>query len=201
MNSRRTFLAAGALAAAATGVSFRAAAASTGFDRSAFEARARAPFRHRQAFATPQVADGAVLGFMFNSLNAYESDFGEGPGTLHPAAVLYHNGVALALDDAAWRSFGIADVIRRSGDHVTATAADGNPFLRAPQGKTIGELGRRGASFFVCHNALVDLAERSATTLDVLQSHLLPGMMMVPAGVAAVNALQEEHFTLFIAEV
>ncbi len=93
MNSRRTFFAASAFAVAATGVAFRPAlAASATFDRAAFEARIRTPFRHRQVFATPQVAEGAVLGFMFNSLNAYENGFGEGPGTLHAAAILYHGG-------------------------------------------------------------------------------------------------------------
>jgi hypothetical protein len=198
MNSRHSFLAAGAFAAAATGVATRpAAAASPTFDRAAFEARIRAPFLHRQAFASPLVAEGAVLGFMFNSLNAYETGFGEGPGTLHAAAVFYHTAVALALDDDAWRTFGIADVVRRAGDRITATATDGNPFVRAPRGWTFGELARRNVSFFVCRNALQDLAHRCATSVETLQAHLQPGMMMVPAGVAVVNALQEEHFTLF----
>jgi intracellular sulfur oxidation DsrE/DsrF family protein len=200
MTSRRTFLAATAVAAAATGVPLSAPAAAPAFDRAAFEARARLPFRHRQAFAAPRVADGAVLGFMFNSLNAYETGFGEGPGTLHAAAVLYHSGVALALNDEAWRTFGIAEATRKNGDRVTAPALDANPFLRAPQGWAIADLQRRQASFFVCQNALADLARRTGTSLDDLQSHLLPGMMMVPAGVAAVNALQEEHFTLFSAD-
>jgi intracellular sulfur oxidation DsrE/DsrF family protein len=199
MSSRRTFLAASALAAAATGVPGTVRAASGDFDRAAFEARMRLPFRHRQAFACPLVADGAVLGFMNNSLNAYESGFGEGAGTLHAAAVLYHFGVALALDDAAWRTFAIADVIRAAGDRVAATAADGNPFVRAPQAWTFDALQRRHASFFVCRNALADLARRTGTTPEVLSAHLLPGMTIVPAGVAALNALQEEHFTLFVA--
>jgi intracellular sulfur oxidation DsrE/DsrF family protein len=200
MNSRRTFLAASALAAASTGVSSGAAlAAAPDFDRAAFEARVRAPFRHRQAFAASRVAEGAVLGFMFNSLNAYETGFGDGPGTLHAAAVFYHTAVALALDDAAWRSFALADVVRRNGDQVSATVADGNPFVRGPQGWTFAELGRRNASFFVCRNALTDLARRAGTTLAELQAHILPGMLVVPAGVAAVNALQEERFTLFVA--
>lgn len=193
------FLAVGGVVAAAAGVPAIARAAAPDFDRSGFEETVRAPFTHRQAFASPLVADGAVLGFMANSLNAYETGFGEGPGTLHAAAVLYHLGVAVALDDAAWRTFAIADGLRRDGDRVTAAAADGNPFLRQPRGRTIDELQRRHASFFVCRNALVDLARKSGTTLDSLTTHLLPGMTIVPAGVAALNALQEEHFTFFAA--
>lgn len=202
MTSRLNFLAAGAagaVTAAAAGVPATARAAGPGFDRAAFERRARAPFRHRQAFASPLVAGGAVLGFMYNSLNAYETGFGDGPGTLHAAAVLYHLGAALALDDDAWRTFSLADGLRRAGDRVEAAATDGNPFVRQPRGWTFGDLQRRNASFFVCRNALGDLARRSGTTLDALARHLLPGMMVVPAGVAALNALQEERFTLFVA--
>jgi intracellular sulfur oxidation DsrE/DsrF family protein len=198
MSTRLHFLAATTVAAAATGLPL-AAQAATGFDRAAFEARARLPFAHRQAFASPRVADGAVFGFMYNSLNAYETGFGDGPGTLHAAAVFYHSGVALALDDAAWQTFGIADATRANGDTLTVARTAGNPFLYSPQGWSITDLQRRGASFFVCRNALADLARRTSTTFDVLQTHVLPGMMIVPAGVAAMNALQEERFTLFIA--
>lgn len=196
--SRRVFLAAGAGIALAASPVRPAAAAAAEFDRAAFEARVRLPFSHRQAFASAQVADGAVLGFMYNSLNAYENGFGEGPGTLHAAAVLYHNGVALALNDEAWQSFGLADVLRAAGDRIAAKPG-GNPYVRLQQGWAPADLQRRGASFFVCRNALNDLARRCSTTLETLTARLLPGMMMVPAGVAALNALQEERFTLFVA--
>jgi intracellular sulfur oxidation DsrE/DsrF family protein len=196
--NRKAFLAAGALTAASAGLAHPAAAASATFDRAAFEARLRLPFPHRQAFASGQVADGAVLGFMSNSLNAYETGFGEGAGTLHAAAVFYRTGVALALDGDAWSSYALAALLRSAGDRVTSSA-EGNPFLRSPQGWTIADLQRRNASFFVCQNALSDLARRCGTSLQRLEGHLVPGMMMVPAGVAAVNALQEEHFTLFVA--
>jgi intracellular sulfur oxidation DsrE/DsrF family protein len=187
MTSRRTFLAASAVAAAVAGVPLAAPAATPQFDRAAFEARVRQPFLHRQVFASPLVNGGAVLGFMLNSLNAYQNGFGEGPGTLHAAAVLYRTGVALALNAEAWSSFGIADIVRRSGDRVATTPR-----------WTVAELQGRRASFFVCRNALEDMARRSGTSLDVLQAHLLPDVMVVPAGVAAINALQEERFTLFV---
>lgn len=196
--NRAAFLAAGTLAAASAGLALPASAATATFDRAAFEARMRTPFSHRQAFASGQVADGAVFGFMYNSLNAYETGFGEGPGTLHAAAVFYRNGVALGLDDDAWNAYALAPLLRTAGDRITSTAA-GNPFLRSPQGWAIADLQRRHASFFVCQNALTQLAARCGTSLQTLAGHLLPGAMLVPAGVAAINALQEEHFTLFVA--
>jgi len=203
MTDRRAFLTAAGVAlsvaaplgaaAAAPGPATEKAAA---FDRTAFEARVRRPFPHRQVFASPRVADGAVFGFMANSLNAYDSGFGDGPGSLHAAAVFYGTGVALAFDDRAWTTLGIAEIVRAAGDRVS-TDPLGNPFIRMPQGRTYAELQRRDASFFVCNNALNDLAKRCGTTPDALRAHLLPGMLVVPAGVAAINALQEERFTLF----
>lgn len=197
MSSRRTFISAGALAAVAGGMPLTALAAPAAFDRAAFEARVRAPFAHRQAFASALTADGAVLGFMRNSLDAYDGPMGE-PGSLHAAAVLYHHGVALGLDDDAWRRFALANRLRAAGDRVSASG-DGNPYLHSARGGGIAELQARHASFFVCRNALNDLATTSGTDLATLAAHLLPGTMLVPAGVAAINALQEEHFTLFVA--
>jgi hypothetical protein len=196
-SDRRTFLGAAGLALAVS-VPVRATAQTVGatFDRAAFEAQARRPSLHRQVFASPKVADGAVLGFMANSLNAYETGFGDGPGTLHAAAVFYSTGGALAFDDHAWTKLGIADIVHAAGDRVTPDPL-GNPFVRAPHGRTFAELQRRGASFFVCNNSLEDLARRTGTTPDDLRAHVLPGVLVVPAGVAAINALQEERFTLF----
>lgn len=199
MPSRLGFLAAGATIAAATGVAWPAPARAADFDLTAFQAIARAPFPHRQAFASPLVAGGAVLGFMVNSLNAYEHGFEQTPGTLHAAAVFYSTGVALALDDEAWNAYRIADAVRAAGDRVDAVTGGGNPFVRGPQGWTFGELRARRASFFACNNALTSLARRLGAAPDDLRAHVLPGMMIVPAGVAAINALQEERFTLFVA--
>src|ERR1019366_261347 len=101
---------------------------------------------------------------MLNSLNAYEHGFGEGPGTLHAAAVLYSTGVAMAMDDDAWKMFHLADVTERADDHVLVQARGGNPCGRDGQGWTFAELQRGNASFFVCSNALRDLARRAGTT-------------------------------------
>ena len=202
MSSRRLFLAAvsAASGAAALGAGAPAHAAVT-FDRAAFEARIRQPFPHRQVFGSGAVNDGAIFGFMNNSLDAYERGFGERPGTLHAAAVLYHTAVVMALDDAAWRSLDVGALIASRGDRAAAIPGGGNPYLHGPTGRTIADLQRRNASLFVCNNALEDFARHTSTTVDALRPHLVPGAFMVPAGVATVNALQEERFTLFVATV
>lgn len=75
----------------------------------------------------------------------------------------------------------------------------------------IKELAAAGVSFFVCNNSFTGFSVQIArTTLspgeqltrehviavhDELATHLLPNTMLVPAGVAAINALQEARFT------
>lgn len=75
-----------------------------------------------------------------------------------------------------------------------------NPFI-----DPLHALMQRGASFFVCNKALTGLAVSIANLpgaqpsadelLNALQSHVIPGITIVPAGVAALNALQEAKFT------
>ncbi|HTJ27702.1 MAG TPA: hypothetical protein VMA36_16215 [Candidatus Limnocylindria bacterium] len=179
------------------------------------------PRRHRQVFGFAQVRDGAGLGQMRNSLNAYEYARREGPGTLHAVAVLYGSAVALALDDAVWSTHHVADALRLRGDAVQREGArEGNPFAHTrsdariddpadprslAQDASIAALGRRGASFFVCLNALTGFAGALVAggfapgpvdhVLAALRAHLLPGSVVVPAGVAAINDAQEARYT------
>jgi intracellular sulfur oxidation DsrE/DsrF family protein len=179
------------------------------------------PRRHRQVFGISQVRDGVGLGQMRNSLNAYEYARREGAGTLHALAVLYGNAVALVLDDAAWRTYRLGEALRLRGDEVRREGArDGNPFAHphalagiddpadprsAAQDASIAALVQRGAGFFVCLNALTGFATALVTdgfspgpvdrVLAALRAQLLPGAIVVPAGVAAINDAQEARYT------
>jgi intracellular sulfur oxidation DsrE/DsrF family protein len=80
-----------------------------------------------------------------------------------------------------------------------------------PMADFLKPLVDQGVSFFVCNNALsgfaFELAQKVApggasvtresvvAIHDELAAHFLPGTMLVPAGVAAVNAAQEARFT------
>lgn len=182
MYTRATFLG---------GVS-HAGAALVAFDRSAFEALAQQPFPHRQLFAARGMDGESLFNEMRNSLDAYEGDFGGGKGSLHVAAVLYGSAVAFALDDDAWSQYRLAQRVGRTQQT--------NPFLGS-----MHALMQRGASFFVCNKALTGLAVSIANLpgtqssadelLSALQGHVIGGITIVPAGVAALNALQESKFT------
>jgi intracellular sulfur oxidation DsrE/DsrF family protein len=230
MQTRRTFLgtSVGAVsggAALAGGLAAMAPAAATTavYDFAAIEGRLSLPFTHRQAFGSARLADGIALAFMTNSLNAYEFDYGEGPGTLHALGIFFGTAVALLVDDAGWRKYQIDVVQARRGDPAKRHAeSGGNPYL-APLSNldptaartdlhglyhdtTLAALAKRRASFFACDNALRGLATDIAVTYAFstdpvpvvhadLRARLFPGALLVPAGVAAVNQAQEMKFT------
>lgn len=233
--TRRNFLSAAAAVIAAAGaarVTSGAALAATGeggpISYDAFLATARAPFKHKQLFTSPRANDGAIFAYIRNSLNGYQFGWGEGPGTLHAAAVLNGIGVAQGVNDAIWARYGLAQVLARAGDPVkTAGAERGNPWLHAAaayprndadvnapynQDASIETLLRRGATFYVCDNALRGLAMKAAAaglagSSDAgaihaeMRRNLIPGGLLVPAGVTTIDALQQEHFTLYDASV
>jgi intracellular sulfur oxidation DsrE/DsrF family protein len=205
MTTRSTFLGA-ALALAAIDADAVAASAAGGagngpYDFAAVAARLVLPVRHRQVFAVARTADGAATGYMRHALDAYEVAMGEGPGTLHVAAVFYGRGVVMGLSDKAWNTYRLADALRKRGDSVSALQSTGNPFSA-----DMLALSKRGATFLVCDNALADWATYLTAGLgtstgspdDVradLRASLFPGALLVPAGVAALNAAQEARFT------
>jgi intracellular sulfur oxidation DsrE/DsrF family protein len=212
MTTRRDFLgASGAVLAAPL------------FAPARFNAALEAQYRHRQVYGMHRAEGGAAFAQMKNALNAYEYELGEGPGTMHVAAVFYGTAVALGLDDATWDAYGLVAAQQMRGDGVGQAPQDGNPF-RAARGTfdpaarygdarhpsnddSIEGLAKRGATFAVCNNALRGLATFLAMNgkaagrapvekvLADLQSHLLPAAILVPAGVAALNAAQEAKFT------
>jgi intracellular sulfur oxidation DsrE/DsrF family protein len=232
MQSRRTFFGASALALSAAGVvavAGSAAAAGSPYDLAAVEARLSLPFRHRQSFGSHALADGAATALMLNSLNAYQFDYGEGPGTLHALGIFYGTSVGILIDDAAWRKYKLDVVQQRRGDPARRRADNGgNPYAQPVStldpaaarsdlhglyhDASIGALGKRGASFFACDNALRGLATDIAVAYGMsdepvetvhgdLRAHLLTGVLLVPAGVAAVNQAQEMKFTFVAASV
>src|ERR1700736_2222296 len=133
--NRRNFLSAAAATIAAAGAASATSGVALASDGAvvsyeAFLATARAPFRHKQLFTSPRANNGAIFAFMRNSLNGYQFGWGEGPGTLHAAAVLNGLGVAQGVDDEMWARYGLAQVLARNNDAIKTAGADrGNPWL------------------------------------------------------------------------
>ena len=70
---------------------------------------------------------------------------------------------------------------------------------------TARALMKRGANFFVCHNALAGVSTRFASSTGIPHSivlhewttNLLPGFLVVPSGAMVVQLAQEEDWRLY----
>ena len=153
-----------------------------------------------------------------NSLNAGEISNGWGKGSVAAGAVLYGPSIILALNDAMWAKYNLGATFNlndASGKPETA-----NVYYKAqtPMGFE-GDPGaggniyqdwsgeacvKRGALFMVCHNALtafsgmiaMRMGADPAKTLADWKANMLPGYMIVPAGVGTLHAAMESGWKL-----
>jgi hypothetical protein len=153
-----------------------------------------------------------------NSLNAGEFSFGWGRGNVASAAVLYGPSVTLALNDAMWAKYPFGEAFNmKNGDGKgetrnvyypaqTSMGFDGDPGAggNVYQDWSGEACIKRGTAFMVCHNALTAFAGimsmqmglDGAQTLAEWKANMLPGYMIVPAGVGAIHLAQENGWKL-----
>jgi hypothetical protein len=222
MTTRKDFLVAGTLAAAIPGSALADAPAvvhpkapKLDFDLEAFNVLLDGAQAHKNLFAAVQIEGGEVLSAMRNTLNAYR-DIGVEWSEVLPVAVLYHGfSILLAFDDLIWNRYIIPFSGKLKHGNGAAQIASvrkldvgGNPCLREQGGD--GDTSIRslvadaGARFFVCNNAALGTASMVAKALgkpfDAVYNdfahHLVPNGLLVPAGVWAIHAIQEQRFTL-----
>ncbi len=212
MLTRSGFLAATAaaqmVAAAAPAAATTAAPGRYVFDRARFATFLAKPAKHRQVIAWPTLKDGAGLHYAENALAAYADGFGEGPGTLHVALVLYGSALAALLPDALWKTYSLETFLPKIGEKLEKNG-ERNLYLTR-----VLALAQGGVTFFVCNNALHGITEALASNAeahgagtDQLYAAFaeaiapLPSAQIVPAGIAALDAAQEARFTFFQASL
>jgi hypothetical protein len=153
-----------------------------------------------------------------NALNAGEISFGWGHGKVASAAVLLGPSVVLALNDAMWAkypfgaAFGLKDA---SGKPETSNvyykaqtnlSEEGDPGAGGNiyQDWSAEACIKRGTVFMVCHNALTAFAGMMAmqgggdpkAAVAEWKAALLPGFIIVPAGVGALHAAMEHGWNM-----
>jgi hypothetical protein len=191
------------------------------FDVAAFDAMLNVAAPHRHLFASTKLEGAIVLGAMRNTLNAYR-DIGIAWSDVRPVAVLYHGmSVTLGFDDAVWNEYFIpmqtkdkhADEFSKDFNTLYDPKKRGNPCLHKQGGHedlSIESLvADAGARFFVCNNATQGFARIAArhfkkpvdAVYEYLKAHLVPNASLVPAGVWAVHAIQEQRYTLLQASL
>ncbi len=153
-----------------------------------------------------------------NSLNADEFSFAWGKNNIAAAAVLYGPSIILALNDAMWAkyNFGAAFGCKDASGQPekanvyykaqTTMSLDGDPGAGGNiyQDWSGEACLKRGAVFMVCHNALTAFAGMMAmgmgadphATLAEWKANMLPGFMIVPAGVGALQAAMENGWKM-----
>lgn len=184
------------------------------FDLSAFDSALTVPAPHKHLFTAAKLNGGLILDAARSTLNAYH-DIGVSLKEVQPAVVFYHFSSFLGFNDAIWNEFFIPLQPKGSQHNVMATdfasvydgKTRGNPCLHST-GKDDdtsieGLIADANARFFVCNNATKYIAGYAASKLKRdplavyanMASNLVPNAMLVPAGVWAVHAVQERHYT------
>lgn len=156
--------------------------------------------KHRQFFHAIDLNDRAML-MATNYLDAYQNEFAEKPGEATAVIGVHGPALYLGFNDAAWKKYAFGKAANLI-DPTTKEPSVRNIFA------TGGELAvdtaqKRGILFLICNTALRlrsrAIAKERNETYEVvykdLEASRLPGTILVPALVVAINRAQEKGVT------
>nr|WP_166181243.1 hypothetical protein [Altererythrobacter segetis] len=212
---RRGVLAAGTVIAAATGLASAAGAQAnvTGgsWQPTAEPADAwldKPGTRHRIVFDTTSMdTAGKGIHFANNFYAANESGYGLKSEALGVVVILRAEATPLGFGDSIWASYGghFVKLMSLAGDKA-ARARKGNPLLmdEGEDAITLSTLRQKGATFTVCgmatHGIAGMVARATGKSPEAVEAEfkasLVPGALLVPAGIVAVNRAQEHGYAL-----
>lgn len=169
--------------------------------------------RHRTIFDTTSAkGTGEAMVFADNFFAANQSGYGIAAKELSVVIILRHDATVFGFNDAAWSKYssffsdwGQLDEIGIKSPPTGNLYAANPAGVRLPSsGRTLNSLSQRGARFAVCDVATGKLAAVIAkkTGADVsavaedMTANLIPGALMVPAGIVTLNRAQERGYTV-----
>lgn len=184
------------------------------FDVSAFDTVLNVAAPHKHLFASAKMNGGLMLDAARNTIDAWVS-IGVAAKDVQPAVVFYHFSSPLGFDDWVWNEYFIplqpkgakTDDFTKDFASVYDGKLRGNPCLhkagKAGADSIESLVADANARFFVCNNATKFIAgyvakQLKADAVDVytkMSARLVPNAMLVPAGVWAINAVQEHKYT------
>lgn len=156
--------------------------------------------KHRQIFHATAAADSPML-MANNYLDAYAEAFSAKPGEVNAVIGVHSGALSLGFNDAAWAKYSMG-----KGSNVTDPATK-EPALKnifaAGGHLSVEESQKRGIVFLMCNTALrlrsrgfaAERGETYEAVYEDLKASRLPGMILVPALVVAINRAQEAGFT------
>jgi intracellular sulfur oxidation DsrE/DsrF family protein len=169
---------------------------------------------HRCLFDFPQHGDGMPQLHMFNYINTYNSAYGTKAGDVNAIGTFYSVGpgssIPLAFNDSMWQKYKLGAYVKVDDPKTKAPAVRnmfnapqaGDPVLfgGAVLAASIPSLQKMGSTFLICNNALnlftSQIAKQEGATADAvgaeLRANLLPGVVIVPAMVIAIEKAQSK---------
>jgi intracellular sulfur oxidation DsrE/DsrF family protein len=165
--------------------------------------------KHRQVVDATAPADGFGLIMSYIWLTTQRETYGLDDSALSAVLVLRHAGIALAFGDDVYAKYKLGEQFNVT-DPATKAPALRNPFAHVRPGEfppfpdaAVEKLLARGVKIGVCNVALTLNSARAGQKLGIAKDDakkewvagLLPGAMVVPSGVLALNRAQEHGCT------
>jgi intracellular sulfur oxidation DsrE/DsrF family protein len=188
-----------------------------------FDALLKFKGRGRQVYDCHPLNDGSFFSAIKNSLNGLQFGFDIPADQIKIVTASHGPCNLLNFDDSMWAKYRIGELLKLD-DPATGKPATRNIFYpkKNPSGSTnpndrasiyqdssIEALQGRGLQLLSCHNStegqamslikLNGLKDPVESVVADLQSHMLPGVIAVPAMVAAIAMLQTEGHYSYIA--
>lgn len=156
--------------------------------------------KHRQIFHATAPGDAAML-MANNFLDAYSEAFDAKPGEANAVIGVHSGALSIGFNDAAWAKYSLGKSSSVT-DPATKEAAVKNIFAAGGR-LSVAESQKRGVVFLMCNTALrmrsralaTERGETYEAVYEDLKASRLPGMVLVPALVVAINRAQEAGFT------
>jgi hypothetical protein len=168
--------------------------------------------RHRMVFdSVSGNGAGDALAFARNFYTVNGKAYGIAEKEISVVIIFRHLSTPFGFTDTVWARYGAILVDRTKLNDPRTSAPplvnlfsielkDGTP----NRGTTLGALVQLGARFAVCGSATHAIAETIAKKIDgdadaifqELTANLVPGAVMVPAGIVALKRAQEHGYTL-----
>lgn len=159
--------------------------------------------RHKLVFDIGAYQDGGGLYYAKNYLNGMRDGWGAVAPDVLPILGISGDAFPLIFNDAMWEKYGYGES-SKTNDRRTGKVAIRNVFWEPRTGEPMAEFGvnvlqQRGAQFIFCNNvfrgvirgAIAKTQQPYAEVRAELKANMLPGVVVVPAMVAAMAMAQE----------
>ncbi|MGH7497425.1 MAG: twin-arginine translocation signal domain-containing protein [Gemmatimonadales bacterium] len=162
--------------------------------------------KHRQLFDMPNPNNGVPQLHIRNYLNTWRDAYHVPEKEVNAVGTLYGPSTLLAFNDAMWIKYKFGGLIKANDANGTPLTRNmfahpkaGDQFAFGFMDSSIEALQARGVVFILCNNALAfwsaNLAKATGGKADEVRSellaHTLPGVVLVPGMVVAINRAQE----------